>query len=372
MHPDSGRTPLRPLRPLRVSCAHLALLSAAAAVLLAACGGPQPAPDPARAVPAAVLVRAAPRNPGAPEQPLDPKAVALQVAEGLEKAGAFTEVISGEGREGEVPPEADYICEVSVRGSGFNPEDSQATDMAFLSTFVWFMSLFPAWWIPDRVYTGSDIEARAAFFPASGEGSNRPVLVEWVPLNNMTLGLVDRGATWQFFLTLILPPFWMDSPPRAQSGLESQALSKVRVAVADGVRGDWPGAALGSEEGCFLVLDPPGTAVPVREGKAGIHGWIAARAPLSELEVLDGGGKVLRSLDAAALKALAVSRKGTEGRLAWRDVEDRLAEGAPRPGALVRLDLEGLPVTGDRALRMKVSVNPRRPASFTLRLEGEP
>ncbi len=338
------------------------------------CHGPTIQADPAREIPSSVLVRAAPSGtaPAVPP-PLDPRLLAARIADGLRAGAVFSEVRGtatgpSRGEEADASP-PDYICEVEVKGKGFRPEDSSATSRAILSTFLWWCAVFPAWWIDDRMYPGCDVEVRARFYPAGPGRTSRPVLAEAVPPDGIELDLLRRGATWQFFLSIVVPPFWMDDPGEAEKALEAEAVSRARREIAGMVRKDWPAAALLGDSGCFLVLDPDFHPVEVSGGKASIAGWILARSPLKEVRVSADDGRVLRTLRGNGLKDLAVSLDGSreEDRRAGRVIRERLGAGTPLPRAVVRLSLDGLEVGRSERVRIAAQLaSDAPPGGFTV------
>jgi hypothetical protein len=338
---------------------------------LPACQGPEPEADPARQVPASVLVRPVA---GGKKSVVDPMLLARQVADGLRQAQVFSEVKL----EGEEDAEAggpdgtpDYICALEASGTGFRPDISEATNRAFLSSFLWFLAIFPAWWIDDRVYNGSDVVIQAHFTRAGAAPSDRRILEEVVPTNQLELDLLRRGATWQFFLSIILPPFWMDSAAKAGESLPIQAAASARTEIAERARKDWPRAALLAEPGAFLMLDPPASADGLRR-KADLAGWILARAPLFEVRVMDQGRREILRIDRAGLQKLTVPLAGTgaDSRRLKELIDERLGGATPLIGAAYRLDLRGLPVGGSSRVHVTSRLGPEAPpATFTITLE---
>jgi hypothetical protein len=338
---------------------------------LAACQGPEVEADPARQVPASILVRPVT---GGKKPAIDPMLLARQVAEGLREAQVFSEVRL-EGEEGAAaegpggPP--DYICALEVSGTGFRPDISEATNRAFLSSFLWFLAIFPAWWIDDRVYNGSDVVIQAHYTRPGAGPSDRRLLEEVVPTNQLELDLLRRGATWQFFLSIILPPFWMDSTEKAGKSLPIQASTTARTEIAERTRKDWPRAALLAEPGAFLALDPPAAGDGLRR-KADLAGWILARAPLFEVRVLDQGQRELLRIDRAGLQKLSVplAGGGADSRRLGELIDARLGGATPLLGAAYRLDLRGLRSGASERIHVLARLgSDAPPATFTVKLE---
>jgi hypothetical protein len=350
---------------------HSVRLLPALALCLAGCGGPSIRPDPVRAIPASVAVRVAaasgpadsPEAEGTSVLPFVASRVASAVASGLREGKIFAEVFTA---GGSARPEADYLCDVSVRGT--IDGESRLTWLAIPSTLVWFPTVFPAWWIPDRAYPGTDVEVRAVLSPArKGAG---PILAASFRMAGPKLPLIDRAATWHYLLSLLLPPFWMSDEERARGGLADLAAARAGAAIPEDLRSNWPSAAVVSESGCVLILDPRGTSIAVEDGRADLRGWLGARKPIREVQVLDGRGKILRRLDARALKGFDVGGldgEGPGGPAAWKAVEERFGPGGPRPDKVYRLDLEGLPADRFDVLRIQ-AWTAEEPACFTVRL----
>src|SRR6266545_1107890 len=203
-------------------------------ILAAGCRSADPDRDPERTIPVSVQVRASPKR---SEAPLNAEFLAGELAAAFRAGSIFSEVRSDDGsRPGFSPLPADYLCEVEVRGATLRPDHSETTERAILSTVAWFFTVFPAWWIADRLYPASDVEVRATFLPA-GEGNSGkavPVLSENLPLNNLELDLRRRGNAWQHLLSLLLPPFWMEDAAVAERGLREEAVRVARVSLPEG------------------------------------------------------------------------------------------------------------------------------------------
>jgi hypothetical protein len=356
----------------------IAGLTGCVSLALAACGGPSVRPDPARAIPASVIVLPAAPSPLAvdpsPPDPDDPPphaidgaAAARAVAAGLREGGVFALVHPAGGG---ADPEADYICEVSVRGR--IDGESSPTWMAVPSTIVWFPTVFPAWWIPDRAYPGTEVEVRAVLTP-NRKGA-LPILAATFRIAGPKLPFVDRGVPWQYLLSLVLPPFFMSDRERAREGLDDLVAARAGAAIPEDLRSDWPAAAVMSQPGCILILDPRGASIAVEDERADLRGWLGARKPPREVQVQDGQGRVLRRLDARTLEGLDVGGadgERPEAHAAWAAVEERFGPGGPRPERVYRLDLKGLPAP-DRleVLRVQAWIA-EEPASFTVRLSRD-
>jgi len=339
-------------------------------ILAAGCRSADPDRDPERTIPVSVQVRASPKR---SEAPLNAEFLAGELAAAFRAGSIFSEVRSDDGsRPGFSPLPADYLCEVEVRGATLRPDHSETTERAILSTVAWFFTVFPAWWIADRLYPASDVEVRATFLPA-GEGNSGkavPVLSENLPLNNLELDLRRRGNAWQHLLSLLLPPFWMEDAAVAERGLREEAVRVARVSLPEGVRKDWPGAALASDSGAILILDPPRPAIEARGGRADLSAWLAARGPLLALRVFGEDGAILGKFDRPALQALLVppERTGGPAQRGWQAVRDRLGESSRRPQALYHLELKELEVGTNGRIRVEGWTNEKIPARFTVRV----
>jgi hypothetical protein len=337
-------------------------------LLASGCRSADPSPDPERTIPVSVLIRAAPERDGQ-DGPLDASLLAGELAEAFRTGLIFSEVRGEDGPQaGFSPVPADYVCEVEVRGGTFRADRSEATDRAILSTIVWFFTVFPSWWIADRLYPASDVEVRASFFPAAGHpGRPAAVIIESLPLNNLELDLRQRGNLWQHLLSLLLPPFWMEDKTVVENGLREEAVRWARMSLAEGVRRDWPAALLGSEPGSILILDPPRPAIGPRGARADLSAWLASRAPLLELRVFGEDGSVLTRLDRKALQALLVRPgRGEEERRGFEAVKDRLGGAPLRPQALYRLELKGLAVGRSGSIRIEAWIDEKTPGRFTV------
>ncbi len=346
----------------------------ALALLLSACEGPQPAADPGRTIPVSVLVREAKSGITQEHPPLDPSRVTGEIARSLRIARVFSEVVTAEELEakGSRSGRPDYICEVEVRGTYLSAKNSVVTNMALLSTFLWFMALIPGWFIDDRLYPNTDVEVEARLLPAGNGGDAKPSLVEVVPAKNLTLDFWRRAATWQYFVDLILPPFWMDDPEVVAESLPEAAIWKVRREMAEKFRRDWPAAALRGDPGCILVLDSPGGAIEVEDGRIDLQGYLAARSPMRELIIRNTQEKILLKMDRRILDPFLVPRnsENEKEREAWNAIEARLGPQSPSPQMLYSFNPLFVPATSSDRIHLEVQLEGGvRPARFTVFLQ---
>jgi hypothetical protein len=337
-------------------------------LFLPACRGPEPARDRGRAIPVSVAVRAAPwTGPGGSRPPLDPRRLAQEVAESFRRASVFAEVAGPpeQARDGSQP---DAVLELEVRGRRLGAEGSQVNPKAVLSTLLWFLTGFGNWWIDDRSYPLSDVEVHARLLSAGGPRA-RPLLEEAFTFSDLELDLWRRATPAQHLLALLLPSFWIEDGERAAAALQGEAKRRVRFELAESLRRRWAGAALRGEPGCFLVLDPPGGAPAPGGGTVDLRGWIAARAPLRQVRLLDAEGRAIARSEGRALAALSVpyEGRGEAEKRAWEAVQGRLGPAAPPPQAVYRLERSGL--RGEEALRIEAWVEGQAaPARFTIAL----
>ena len=239
-------------------------------------------------IPSTLSVRGVAAKPGrgGAQIPLDARKVAGDVERTLKERGTFWFPTDGARPKGR--PEADYVLEIEPRGRGFDARVSHVTGMAALSSVVWFLTVFPAWWIPDRVYDGSDVELVARVAPSTQRDATllQHVAGPYVE----TLDLWSRGVEWQFLLSLFLPPFWMDDPPTAEIALAASLSGRAGVEIAEEIERDWPVQLLRSGR-AYVVLGSSTARLPDTKGEALLEATVIAPGEVAEVEILDGSGR---------------------------------------------------------------------------------
>ncbi len=295
-------------------------------------------------LPASVVVRAARGAGGRPalREWLAAGDLAREVAAGLKETGVFSDVrLDGESEEG---PEraADFICEVESSWEGVLVGQSRANGKAYLSSLLWLLLFFPSWWVDDRDYP-VDGAVHARFIPRSGAAADagRSVDSEFMPIEDMRLDLWRRGATEHFWLSLLLPTFWMEDPHVAYGALHAEALRRVRENLPRKLQDAWPAASFRAEPGCVLLTEL------LKDGQ--FEGWLAARRPIAELKATADykGTRANKLMTRLGPKDLVAAKSSSDG---WAFMAERLGPSAPRPAWLYRVvldtpdrDVEGLP-----------------------------
>jgi len=285
-------------------------------------------------LPASILVRAAPASGGRPalREWLAAGDLAREVAAGLEETSYFSDVrLDGEG-EGGPRAASDFICEVESSWDGVLVGQSQANGKAYLSSVLWLLLFFPSWWVDDRDYP-VDGAVHARLIPHSGAATagGRSVDPEILPIGDVELDLWRRGASEHFWLSLLVPTFWMEDPHVAHSALHAEALRRVREKLPGILGRAWPANALQAEPGCVLLTET------LMDGR--FEGWLAARRPIAELRATSDyrGTRANKLLTRLGPKDLVAEKSSSDG---WAFMAERLGPSAPRPDWLYRVVLD--------------------------------
>ena len=167
----------------------------------------------------------------------------------LDEAGVFTLVVTGE--DPGLP--ADLEMDVAVIGNDFGPGTADLGG-AFSSTFAWLFGGHFSWLIPNRSFPDSNVKLNVWIRKPADEHQSG-LYYDRLDLDRLRLSLSERANVADWFVNILLPPWWGDGDPEiAGATLATKSVEYFAENEPGEIANRLPGQHYLAED-CFLVYD---------------------------------------------------------------------------------------------------------------------
>jgi hypothetical protein len=151
---------------------------------------------------------------------------------------------------------------------------------AILSTIAWLFTGHLSWFIDNRTYPESKVLMsvrirRPDDGPRAGEAeaaataeSKRPLFQDPLPLKGLALPFVERAEPANWFLNIVVPPWWGDASPEAAGGsLAEKSMDFFAEQAPTRIAERLPAAYFGEAQ-TYLIFDRAGNRLLIASQQA--------------------------------------------------------------------------------------------------------
>lgn len=149
-------------------------------------------------------------GPAIPPRFESPEVLRERFAIVLEESGLFTKVVTSEGAEAH----PDLEIDIDITGDDFG-KGSPTLGASISSTLAWLFTGHLSWLIENRQYPDSNIMLYLTIRVPDENGHMESTIIfrDDLLLNGLELNLLERADTGDWFMSILLPPWWGDGAP---------------------------------------------------------------------------------------------------------------------------------------------------------------